>query len=84
MKILGGLLIVGGAFLCMTILFIGFGVPMICAGALLVIASAVVRRQKAQEELARDERDYRDGQRLAEIDPEASRRARIANSAFGR
>jgi hypothetical protein len=61
MKILGWLLIVGGLFLCLTILFIGFGVPMICAGALLIIASAVVRRQKAQEELARSSSDSQFG-----------------------
>lgn len=69
MKILGGLLIAFGLVLCITIIFLPWGMFAIAAGALLIIASAVVRRQRAQEELAREAHERRPG---------------VANSQFGR
>lgn len=50
LKVLGWLFLVGGIFLCLTIIFAGFGIPMSVVGALLLIASALSEKRRRREE----------------------------------
>jgi hypothetical protein len=84
MKILGWLFIGVGFLFCLSLIGYFLGVPMIGVGAVLLIVSAITRRQKALEELAQQAREYRGYDRGQDVDPQATQRARIANSQFGR
>ena len=84
MKILGIVFLAIGIPLCFTLIFTPIGFGFCGVGALLIIASAVVRRQKAQEELAQEVRESRRYARPAEISSESARGGGISNSAFGR
>lgn len=46
LKILGWLFIIGGLLFCLTIIFIGWGLPLIAVGALLLIASGSMRKKE--------------------------------------
>ena len=69
LKVLGWLFLVGGILLCLTIFFMGFGIPMAVLGALLLIADALYARNKRTSNPAQDERQQ-DGH--------------VSNSMFGR
>jgi hypothetical protein len=84
MKALGIVFLIIGVPLCLTLIFTPIGFGFCGVGTLLIIASAIVRRQRAQEELAQQGREYRGYDRGQDVDPQATQRARIANSQFGR
>jgi hypothetical protein len=50
LKFLGWFFLIVGALLTVTIVFIGFGVPFMVVGALLLIASAVSSRRREREQ----------------------------------
>jgi len=60
LRLFGWLFLVAGGLLCLTVLFLGFGIPMAVVGALLLIADALYTRNKLQRDAQYVPRDYRD------------------------
>jgi hypothetical protein len=47
---MGWFFLIGGALLTFTIIFMGFGIPLMVVGALLLIAGAVSSRRREREQ----------------------------------
>jgi hypothetical protein len=50
LKVLGWLFLVCGILLCLTIIFVGFGIPMAVVGALLLIAAELSEKRRRRDE----------------------------------